>query len=52
VGERGRLCAGRNAPFPRGTTTTSQYIEIDMAMKRKVLERCPGPVAVPNDDGR
>ena len=22
------------------------------AMKRKALERCPGPVAVSNDDGR
>ena len=33
-------------------TTTSQYIEIDMAMKRKAIERCPGPVAVPTDDGR
>jgi hypothetical protein len=22
------------------------------AMKRKAIERCPGPVAVPTDDGR
>ncbi len=25
-------------------TTTSQYIEIDMAMKREALERCSPPV--------
>jgi site-specific recombinase XerD len=28
-------------------TTTSQYIEIDMAMKREALERCSPPVSVP-----
>jgi site-specific recombinase XerD len=30
-------------------TTTSQYIEIDLAMKRKAIERCPalGPASVP-----
>jgi hypothetical protein len=30
-------------------TTTSEYIEIDMAMKRKAIERCP-PLA-PNPEG-
>jgi site-specific recombinase XerD len=33
-------------------TTTSQYIEIDMAMKRKAIERCPPPVTVPDGEGR
>src|SRR5271165_812911 len=28
-------------------TTTSQYVEIDMAMKRKAIERCPAPVWTP-----
>lgn len=28
-------------------TTTSQYIEIDMKMKREALERCQPPVSVP-----
>ncbi len=28
-------------------TTTSQYIEIDMAMKREAIERCSPPVPVP-----
>ena len=28
-------------------TTTSQYIEIDMEMKRKAIERCTPPVPVP-----
>ena len=31
-------------------TTTSQYIEIDMEMKRKAIERCSPPVPVPADD--
>jgi integrase/recombinase XerD len=33
-------------------TTTSQYIEIDMAMKRKAIERCPAPVAVLEAESR
>ncbi len=31
-------------------TTTSQYIEIDMAMKREAIERCPPPVPTPPGD--
>lgn len=31
-------------------TTTSQYIEIDMAMKREALERCTPPVPEPTGD--
>lgn len=31
-------------------TTTSQYIEIDMAMKREALERCSPPVPTPPGD--
>jgi len=31
-------------------TTTSQYIEIDMEMKRKAIERCSPPVPVPAGD--
>ena len=31
-------------------TMTSQYIEIDMEMKRKAIERCSPPVAVPAGD--
>ena len=31
-------------------TTTSQYIEIDMEMKRKAIERCTPPVPVPAGD--
>jgi len=31
-------------------TTTSQYIEIDMEMKRKAIERCTPPVPVPTGD--
>ena len=31
-------------------TTTSQYIEIDMAMKREALERCAPPVPTPPGD--
>ena len=31
-------------------TTTSQYIEIDMEMKRKAIERCSPPVAVLTGD--
>jgi integrase/recombinase XerC len=31
-------------------TTTSQYIEIDMAMKREALERCPPPVPTPIEE--
>ena len=31
-------------------TTTSQYIEIDMEMKRKAIERCAPPVPVPAGD--
>ena len=31
-------------------TTTSQYIEIDMAMKREALERCPPPVPTRSGD--
>ena len=31
-------------------TTTSQYIEIDMEMKRQAIERCSPPVAVPIGD--
>ena len=31
-------------------TTTSQYIEIDMEMKRKALESCTPPVPVPAGD--
>jgi len=33
-------------------TTTSQYIEIDMAMKRKAIERCPAPVPTPEGETR
>lgn len=31
-------------------TTTSQYIEIDMAMKREAIERCTPPVPTPTGD--
>lgn len=31
-------------------TTTSQYIEIDMAMKRKAIERCTPPVPEPTGE--
>jgi site-specific recombinase XerD len=31
-------------------TTTSQYIEIDMAMKRKAIERCTPPVPEPTSE--
>jgi len=31
-------------------TTTSQYIEIDMEMKRKAIERCSPPVAPAEGD--
>jgi integrase/recombinase XerC len=31
-------------------TTTSQYIEIDMAMKREAIERCTPPLPEPTDD--
>ncbi len=31
-------------------TTTSQYVEIDMAMKREALERCEPPVPEPSGD--
>ena len=31
-------------------TTTSQYIEIDMAMKREAIERCSPPVPTPSGD--
>jgi len=31
-------------------TTTSQYIEIDMEMKRAAIERCPPPVSAPSGD--
>jgi site-specific recombinase XerD len=31
-------------------TTTSQYIEIDMAMKREAIERCTPPVPKPTSD--
>ena len=31
-------------------TTTSQYIEIDMAMKRDAIERCTPPVPEPAGD--
>ena len=31
-------------------TTTSQYVEIDMAMKREALERCSPPVPVPTGE--
>jgi len=33
-------------------TTTSQYVEIDMAMKRKAIERCPAPVPAPQGESR
>jgi len=33
-------------------TTTSQYVEIDMAMKRKAIERCPPPVPAPDGESR
>jgi site-specific recombinase XerD len=35
-----------------GITTTSQYVEIDMEMKRKAIERCPSPVPVPDGESR
>ena len=31
-------------------TTTSQYIEIDMEMKRKAIERCSPPLPTPSGD--
>ena len=31
-------------------TTTSQYIEIDMAMKREAIERCSPPVPTTSGD--
>jgi site-specific recombinase XerD len=31
-------------------TTTSQYAETDMAMKRKAIERCPPPVPTPEGE--
>jgi site-specific recombinase XerD len=31
-------------------TTTSQYVEIDMAMKREALERCTPPIPEPSGD--
>jgi integrase/recombinase XerD len=31
-------------------TTTSQYIEIDMAMKRQAIERCAPPFPAPSGD--
>lgn len=33
-------------------TTTSEYIEIDMAMKRKAIERCPPPAPDPQGETR
>ena len=33
-------------------TTTSEYIEIDMAMKRKAIERCPPLVPAPEGETR
>ncbi len=33
-------------------TTTSEYIEIDMAMKRKAIERCAPPVPDPESESR
>jgi integrase/recombinase XerD len=33
-------------------TTTSEYIEIDMAMKRKAIERCPPLVPDPEGESR
>jgi hypothetical protein len=33
-------------------TTTSQYVEIDMAMKRKAIERCQPPVPTPEGESR
>ena len=33
-------------------TTTSEYIEIDMAMKRKTIERCPPLVPDPEGETR
>jgi hypothetical protein len=33
-------------------TTTSEYIEIDMAMKRKAIERCPPLVPDPEGETR
>jgi len=33
-------------------TTTSQYIEIDMAMKRKAIERCAPPAPAPEGESR
>ena len=33
-------------------TTTSEYIEIDMAMKRKAIERCTPPAHGPEDESR
>jgi hypothetical protein len=34
----------------RSITTTSQYIEIDMAMKREALARCAPPVPPPSGE--
>src|SRR5262249_27821648 len=33
-------------------TTTSEYIEIDMAIKRKAIERCTPPAPGPEDESR
>jgi integrase/recombinase XerD len=33
-------------------TTTSEYIEIDMAMKRKAIERCAPPAPSPEGESR
>ena len=33
-------------------TTTSQYVEIDMAIKRKAIERCQPPVPTPEGESR
>jgi hypothetical protein len=33
-------------------TTTSEYIEIDMAMKRKAIERCAPPAPGPEGESR
>lgn len=42
--------SGASTPDTPLCTTTNQYIEIDMAMKREAIERCTPPVPEPTGD--
>jgi integrase/recombinase XerD len=42
----------KSRPGHVSTTTTSQYVEIDMAMKRTAIERCQPPVPAPEGESR